>query len=231
MATAKVRRKVGKIGNLQVSLDNPTFSKKMRIRPAGNPVTLELPYAPRQTTHTGMAWTWEEVARTGRDPILSSSGRPRPQMSCQIYLGYKNPDQTCTATLNKLYQLARTNTPLYVTYSSYESGFYHINSLSVNVLQRNKDNHQPTQATVDISFIREIVTITYIGPVSGGKKAPQKKSNGKATKKYKVKKGDTLWSIAIKFYKNSARWRHIAKVNKIKDPRKLRVGRVLKITY
>ena len=48
-------------------------------------------------------------------------------------------------------------------------------------------------------------------------------------KRYRVKKGDTLFSIAIKFYHNRSKWKLIAKRNKIRDPRKLKVGQVLKL--
>ncbi len=46
---------------------------------------------------------------------------------------------------------------------------------------------------------------------------------------YTVKKGDTLWGIAQKYLKNGNRWPEIAKDNNVSDPRKLQIGKVLKI--
>lgn len=53
---------------------------------------------------------------------------------------------------------------------------------------------------------------------------------------YTVKKGDTLWGIAKKYYKNGSKWTYIAKANKIsttnqKEIRSLKIGRVLTIPY
>lgn len=69
-------------------------------------------------------------------------------------------------------------------------------------------------------------------------KATKKKSAKKPTKKrpeatkkkpktYKVKKGDTLWAIARKYYGDPLKWSSLAKKNGIKDPRKLQIGKVL----
>ena len=44
---------------------------------------------------------------------------------------------------------------------------------------------------------------------------------------YTVKKGDTLWDIACRFYGDGTKWRAIAAKNGVPDPRKLQVGKVL----
>jgi nucleoid-associated protein YgaU len=46
-----------------------------------------------------------------------------------------------------------------------------------------------------------------------------------------VKSGDTLWKIAVKYYKNGTLWKKIYKANKkkISSPSKLRVGQKIKI--
>ena len=49
------------------------------------------------------------------------------------------------------------------------------------------------------------------------------------TTDYAVQKGDTLMSIARKFYGNASRFRDIAAANGITDPNKIQVGQVLKI--
>jgi len=46
---------------------------------------------------------------------------------------------------------------------------------------------------------------------------------------YTVKSGDILWSIAVKFLGDGKRWKEIAELNGITDPRTLQVGKVLKI--
>ncbi|MDP3043171.1 MAG: LysM peptidoglycan-binding domain-containing protein [bacterium] len=45
----------------------------------------------------------------------------------------------------------------------------------------------------------------------------------------KIQKGDTLWQIAEKEMGNPLLWKKIAKLNGIRDPEKLRIGKVLKL--
>lgn len=46
---------------------------------------------------------------------------------------------------------------------------------------------------------------------------------------YTLRKGDTLWSVAKKFYGDGKRWKEIAAANDIADESKLPVGKVLQI--
>ena len=44
---------------------------------------------------------------------------------------------------------------------------------------------------------------------------------------YTVKKGDTLWGVACRFYGDGTRWRELAVKNGVSDPKKLQIGKVL----
>jgi nucleoid-associated protein YgaU len=46
---------------------------------------------------------------------------------------------------------------------------------------------------------------------------------------YTVQKGDTLWSIAERFYNSGKRWRDIADANGIDDPSKIATGTTLEL--
>ena len=46
---------------------------------------------------------------------------------------------------------------------------------------------------------------------------------------YTVRRGDTLWGIACRFYGDGTRWSDLAARNHIGDPRKLQVGTVLRL--
>ena len=48
-----------------------------------------------------------------------------------------------------------------------------------------------------------------------------------APQTYTVKKGDTLWDIACRFYGDGTKWGTIAAKNGVADPRKLQIGKVL----
>ena len=56
----------------------------------------------------------------------------------------------------------------------------------------------------------------------------QKRTDERVTPKtYTVKKGDTLWDIACRFYGDGTKWGVLAKKNSVSDPRKLQIGKVL----
>lgn len=46
---------------------------------------------------------------------------------------------------------------------------------------------------------------------------------------YTVKKGDTLWDIAARFYGDGTKWRTLAERNGVSNPRKLQIGRILSL--
>ncbi|WP_255301533.1 LysM peptidoglycan-binding domain-containing protein [Bacillus sp. AFS040349] len=48
-------------------------------------------------------------------------------------------------------------------------------------------------------------------------------------KTHTVVKGDTLWAIARNYYNDPYKWDEIAKANDVKDPRKLQIGKVLRL--
>ena len=58
--------------------------------------------------------------------------------------------------------------------------------------------------------------------------AVQKRTDERVTPKtYTVKKGDTLWDIACRYYGDGTKWGTIAAKNGVADPRKLQIGKVL----
>ena len=66
------------------------------------------------------------------------------------------------------------------------------------------------------------------GGNGGSSTVPQKRTDERVTPKtYTVKKGDTLWDIACRFYGDGTKWGSIAARNGVTDPRKLQIGTVL----
>ena len=46
---------------------------------------------------------------------------------------------------------------------------------------------------------------------------------------YSIQRGDTLWSLASRYYSNGQRWRDIAAANPGINPRRMRVGQIVVI--
>ena len=70
-----------------------------------------------------------------------------------------------------------------------------------------------------------------VKPVSKPKpvEKPKPKPAPKPKRTHKVVRGDTLWDLAQKYYKNPQKWGTIASANKISNPRTLQIGKVLVI--
>lgn len=64
---------------------------------------------------------------------------------------------------------------------------------------------------------------------SGKKQTTKKSTKNTKTKTYTVKRGDTLWAIAKKYYGSGAKYTKIATANKLKNPNLIKVGQKLKI--
>ena len=85
--------------------------------------------------------------------------------------------------------------------------------------------------TMEITEVRIAKTPLVVKKTTSSKKKSstqqvKSKSTKKTTsKKYKVKKGDTLWKIATKYYGSGAKYPKIVKANKIiKNPNVIQVG-------
>lgn len=81
--------------------------------------------------------------------------------------------------------------------------------------------------------ITQYVEDERLESLSSAERRKKAKGSGRgATRKtYTVKAGDTLGKIAARsdVYSDASKWKKIATANKIRDPKKLRVGQVLKI--
>lgn len=223
---------------------NPFPTGRMLVTSTNGGTSLFIPFAPRNTVHDGRGADYARVPRAGRKDVLVYLKTQLPTMRMNLLVADKvvsAPYQPtfdgvravvpAVSVINALSAWYASGDRLTVTYGSLESGIWRITSMSVETQLRGLDN-EPTVATVDIEFTSASDFSIGVGPVTGGVKPPATaptappKSNART---HTVKRGDTLWDISIKFYKTGTSWRRIADANKIKDPKKLQIGTVLKI--
>jgi len=79
----------------------------------------------------------------------------------------------------------------------------------------------PVRATLDVTLKEYVDVEMQVKEIS--------LQSADLTKRWKVKEGDSLWSIAAKEYGCSGEWRRIAEANDIDNPRMLKPGRELVI--
>ena len=219
----------------------PAPAYRMFIAPADQPSKgIKIPYAPREITHTVGA-DYADVARVGRKPALVYQNPKRKEMTFTLLVADKYQAVPGAPTSPRLLfsadAIASTlggwaigGVRLRVTYGSFENWTWRITDYSVRSIQRGATTNNQTVAeiTMTLSEVQDIKV--GVGPVSGGvKPAPSKTTPAPKTNTYTVKRGDTLWSISIKYYGTGTKWRKIADANKIKNANKIRVGQKIKI--
>jgi len=77
--------------------------------------------------------------------------------------------------------------------------------------------------------LREYKFKSALAALAGGDAAPVRADERPPQKTYVVRKGDTLWNIACRFYGDGTQWGRLAARNSVADPRKLPVGKVLEL--
>lgn len=193
---------------------------------------LELPFVPLPTSHGGFGWRWEVVERAGRTPLLLRGTRNIKELSFTLLLGHSDYQHTIDLTLNALENLAGLGGPFSLTYARPERGLWRLTALSYEVTLRAPVTNAPTRAMVSLAFTETSDRPRLVGPA---RKAPTTSKKTPTTPKkpaqrtYTVRSGDTLSGIAQRLYGAAYKWRQIADLNGIRDPRTLRVGQVLRL--
>lgn len=109
-----------------------------------------------------------------------------------------------------------------------------LNSVSFSLREGDKDMYISAGFTeykdILVSKAETTKGLIHVGNVQGGMVALSERSDERpAGQTEVVKKGTTLWALAVKHYGKGEDWRKIAKANGIQDPKKLKEGMVLQI--
>lgn len=225
----------------------PKLYRKIRIETVDGKVYVDLPQAPLQVSYSGFGWNWEEVAREGRAPIIVPGSYKTKKMNFSGSItpktdkakdGSQKAYPSIEGDLIKLERLASSQEDVRVTYAGgFENRLWHIDDFSWTSTMRDPYNNKTTAADIELSFILSVNIDTNVGPVSGGVK-PKAKTTPTAkkpttktskAKTYTVKRGDTLSGIAVRFYRDSSKYRQIATLNKIRNPHLIYPGKLLRL--
>jgi LysM repeat protein len=191
-----------------------------------------LPFAPVEADLDGDAVAWSQSARTGLKPLLLSGGGQLKTWSGTLMLA--NPDyrQSVQHLVDAIRGIAATGDAIQFYCGGPERGRWRITSCPVHVILRVPGSNDAARATVSLVLTEVSDLDAHVSPTSGRAAPPAPWSPYAVAvtprqRSYRVRSGDTLWSIAAKVYGEPNRWHQIADANNIRNPRRLRVGQVL----
>lgn len=99
------------------------------------------------------------------------------------------------------------------------------------LVERRSDGRRCRQE-LSLSFLQYLASDFVVQTPPPAQAAQQRAETGAAPSEqrtYTVKKGDTLWAISARELGNGNKWQSIASLNDVRDPRKLKIGQVLRL--
>lgn len=203
-----------------------TPAARMVLRTIDNKYVVNFPIAPREVEYGGWGWTWTEIPRDGKTPYLVKEGFQLHTVSFTAKLVHSEvSDHPVDLEMVRLKDMATNTIPLTLKYGGWmDARIWRIEELTFNTIQRHPVTNFPTHVEADITLKEASDIQLTVGPISGGKKTttkapPSSAKKSTKTRYYKVKKGDTLLKLANKLYGDPQKWRHLADLNKIKNPK------------
>lgn len=186
---------------------------------------------------------WEEVERPRRSTAITWKGQPARRFAVNVLLDNFAEGTSIEADIRRLEKLALPRSggqPPTVTVSApggviptfYEGMRWVVEALSWGDALMNTYNNRTRQA-VTVTLLQAVADDLIKRSPAKDRKASDARAKGSGkgakNKRYTVKRGDTLSKIAAKQLGSAKRWREIAKLNNIRDPKNVKVGRVLKL--
>lgn len=227
----------------------------MTMAPESGGTILNIPYAPKEVSHSNLVLDYVTTPRPSLIERVDYSNPMRPRMSFDLEIHDKKVTATSAGSttlqraisvIQAIQSMARSGKRVRIAYGVLESGLWYLLDMTIKSMRRDPFSDEIISATVSLSFIRGDSALsgsTNTGPISGGAQTttkpvtnpgsgtttPTKPPAAPAAKYYTTKKGDTLWAISLKFYGTGTKWQKIADANKIRDPKKLPIGKKLRI--
>ncbi len=179
--------------------------------------------------------TWTPKQVKGQNvPSLEFGGGDSMTLRMQLFFDTYATGGDVRTTTNKIWKLMNINTSLADMTSTkgrppmveFQWGAtWSFKAVITSISQKFtlfRDNGIPVRATLDVDFMQAKEEGKYPGQNPTTKGSP-------GYKRRVVREGETIDWIAFDEYGDSAMWRHIADVNNLNDPMKLKPGQILAI--
>ena len=205
-----------------------TRASRMHILSESGKFALLVDYAPREIEYGGLALDWAQADRSGEKPLLLHKAVPLKTMSFSFLMADRSLQRPQTSKIAQLVALAGSTERVVVRFSPTEQGLWRITDCKVSSEQRTDATDEVARATVSLTLTQASDPAAAVGPISKPKSSASTKSVGRS---YTVKKGDSLWAIAKRYYGAGSKWPRIfdANRNKIKNPNLIYPGQTFTI--
>lgn len=200
-----------------------------------------IPYTDPKVVHSNIQRTkWVTIDRPGARPYVGNGGGTLREMKLTGVLGSVKRDATWIEgqMINLSYMLSVPE-PLTIAYGRFESeGIqWRCTSADISTVYRFPGTNKSWWVDLDLKFI-EASDAPYPQPAPAvpavvAAPPPQalavKIATQSAKRTYTIKKGDTLWALAVKYYNDGTKWPKIADASGVRDPKRLQIGQVVTI--
>lgn len=197
---------------------------------------IRIPFAPQEITIEKIAPVWSTIERPNRQELLVYQREQLPQVTMTLMVAAEDQANNHHASIEQWLTALRTHISQKkrwrFTYGQQvESYWWRFTDASIKTAFRSPVDNSIAVASVDLQLTKASDIAIRTGPVTGGTQptTPSTGSGSAAYRTHTIKKGDTLWNLAAKYLGDGHRWKEITKLNNITDPRKIRIGQVLKI--
>lgn len=228
--------------------DPKTGRPKMVIMGSNNDSFL-VPYAPRGVDHSGFAENVIEIERPGRVSQIAVKSPSLHKMSFSLIIG-KKIDESIESQLQRLETIVAVGGWITILYGKRESGLWKCTQYDYTSVEREPSQNQISRATISMAFtevpdsrktvakysndfnFRDDAVTAALSQSIVATAASTRAINTPGSivsQPYTVQQGDTLMSIAQKFYGSYGEqfWRVLADVNKVAGS--LNIGQLLRI--
>ena len=194
--------------------------------------------------HRGLGPEFVSIDRAGMFPLFVRKGdRLREStLSGVIASGPEVDAPGVEAALQILVAIVRLAEPVVIAFGPLEAGTWYVSNLDIRAVRRQPGTNAANWVEVELEIVEHKLdplppapipqlapTPIAAAPPAPAPVAPATSAPTPGPRTHTIVRGDTLWDLAGRYYRDNYQWRRIADANGVRDPRKLVIGQRLTI--